>query len=58
MVVQFVKGEVEEVIVKGYDCCLKVIFIQQGDRFVYLFFDSDIDYFKWFRKIKKVGVYI
>lgn len=52
--VQLAKGEVEEVTVKGHDRCLKVTSTQQGDRSVYLSFDSDTDYSKWLRKTKKV----
>nr|XP_034338092.1 PH domain leucine-rich repeat-containing protein phosphatase 2 isoform X2 [Crassostrea gigas] len=52
-VVQLAKGEVEEVTVKGHDRCLKVTSTQQGDRSVYLSFDSDTDYSKWLRKTKK-----
>lgn len=55
--VQLAKGEVEEVTVKGHDRCLKVTSTQQGDRSVYLSFDSDTDYSKWLRKTKKVGAY-
>lgn len=55
--VQLAKGEVEEVTVKGHDRCLKVTSTQQGDRSVYLSFDSDTDYSKWLRKTKKVTAY-
>lgn len=40
-VVQLAKGEVEEVTIKGHERCLKLTSTQQGDRSVYLSFDSD-----------------
>ncbi|XP_061163217.1 PH domain leucine-rich repeat-containing protein phosphatase 2-like isoform X1 [Saccostrea echinata] len=52
-VVQLAKGEVEEVTIKGHERCLKLTSTQQGDRSVYLSFDSDNDYSKWLRKTKK-----
>lgn len=54
-VVQLAKGEVEEVTIKGHERCLKLTSTQQGDRSVYLSFDSDGDYSKWLRKTKKVS---
>lgn len=54
-VVQLAKGEVEEVTIKGHERCLKLTSTQQGDRLVYLSFDSDGDYSKWLRKTKKVS---
>ncbi|KAK3086917.1 hypothetical protein FSP39_025370 [Pinctada imbricata] len=52
-VVQLAKGSVEEVNVKGHERCLKLTSTLQGDRSVYLSFDSDNEYSKWLRKTKK-----
>lgn len=55
-VVQLAKGTVEEVKnIKGHDLTLKLTSTLQGERSVYLSFNDEKEYNKWFRKTKKVS---